>query len=193
MKTANQYTLSELKDFEQKIKQYPTFLFFDRELALQIKKIANDYGIFFSYKNGKMSLYYKKYEREVTLLNNEYTYKGMYFLTMYKDLYLEKLNIREDQDVLNAQFYFELMQSCFYKLRSQEPELENFSHDGYPYAPKYIIMTYKDIWEVLIPNASTNKDYMIAIQAFEDSFKDISLNLLEEINQILEKIEEVKE
>lgn len=197
LKNINEYSEKELLDIKKQVETVTTLFAIDKDSCKMIKELAKKHGFEFSYNkkgNEIMFLEYNKYDFKKTFLYDDFTYKGMFFVTMYNDIYLPQKITKFDQDVLDVQFLLDVIQAYYYKHRFLKPELEEFSHEGYPYKLTAIVATYNYLWNDIIPTTlstdmKSDSENVIPIEAFNEFLTELTKEFFVKINAIYNKID----
>lgn len=197
LKKISEYSNEELLKIKSDLEFIPTVFTIDKETCIYVKEIAKKHGFNFSFgKKGDdvMFFEYNKGDLQQDLLNEDFPYKGFYFITMYNDIYLPGKLVKKDQDLLDVQFFFDFMQSYFYKLRFMYPNLAEISCDNYPYKKQAILTTYDYIWNEALPatihsgkNSESEVKYILT--CLEELFEEIKIEIFSKINDIYTKID----
>lgn len=195
IKDIKNYSNEELELIKDKINVMPTYFAIDEESCKMIKELALKHGFTFSYnlKKEMMFLEYNKYNTKKTFINDDLSYKGMYFPTMYNEIYIPQGLLKFNQSVFDVQFLLSVIQGYFYSLSYINPSFEEFDHEGYPYKVSSMIITFNYLWKDLIPNtlkenAKSENEHNIPFEAWIEFVKELTNVYFVKIGDLYNKL-----
>lgn len=203
IKQASEYTKSDLIELKKIHEEIPTYLGIDKETCEFVKSILTKHGFIVKYDRGgknKMFFQFKKFDINIQLLNDDFTSEGFYFVTLYRDIYTFDKSIQKvDPEILDIQFFYDLMQSYIWKNRSFSPDdmgdLE--IHKKFPYKGKVITTTYDYIWDHGITDELekqnlNQEELKIMNNSWKEVLKEVAEQVMENMVNIYKRLDAIK-